>query len=134
VKVSESISSEGRSDYKKKSKMKNIESGATISSKTTTNLVVLFLILLGCSVQQQLLPNPCHNECEPYMCHGPLASHCVACSHPNKKLEDGFCTCKLGYFNNPHNNSECSAFLKDCEQGTVQLDGTVFCSKCYLET
>ena len=75
--------------------------------------------------------NPCHSNCEPYMCHGPLAAQCESCAG-NKRLVLGACVCQVGWFDKPGN--PCSVFSFDCVEGTMDPAFNVYCTRCEHNT
>ena len=68
--------------------------------------------------------NPCHPDCQAYMCNGPLSTDCNACQHPLQVVRESVCSCKIGYFDN--GAERCSLYLKHCRE----LASTQACAKC----
>lgn len=91
-------------------------------------IICTTMSLLSLLLRQVLAQNPCHSDCQPYMCHGPLNVHCTKCTG-NREVVLSRCKCSLGWFD--FNGSVCSAYAYDCVAGTVLANGTVACSECF---
>lgn len=87
----------------------------------------MLALLVFALASTALASNPCHADCLPFHCHGPLDSHCSKCSG-NREVVQGRCVCRLGYFD--HAGLKCSVYAQDCLEAVVSLDGSVSCSKC----
>lgn len=86
---------------------------------------LVWLTLIGLSKTQNL----CYYGCQPFHCHGIQPTQCNRCPD-NQELWMGACRCKLGYFNSV-SGAPCSVYSWDCQQGTVNPDNSVTCTKCF---
>ena len=80
--------------------------------------------LLLAIVSTETVVNPCHPDCKPYMCNGPLSTDCNACPHPLQVIRESKCWCKTGYFDN--GSEPCSLYVKNC----LELGPSLSCVKC----
>ena len=90
-------------------------------------MMIAGLLLAVLTIATVKSVNPCHSECEPYMCHGPLATQCEACPG-NRRLLLGNCICKAGWLDKP--GAPCSVFNFDCIEGPMDAAFNVYCTKC----
>jgi hypothetical protein len=88
-------------------------------------LILMSVYLLMTSI---LANNPCHPDCQAYMCNGPLSTDCHVCSHPNKTGRQESCKCKVGWFD--YGGAECSVFKYDCVSAVITSPTAITCLLC----